>query len=165
MEKFGSSLGCFVSPDEQWTTICPLGTVKKSHLGYRKIQVLVDSGAAANVIPSGLLEDYDVIEGEAKRNGTVYMSADGGEIPNMGEQKVPFKTFEGFDGQVDFQVADVQRPLLSVTSMTGKGSRVEFDDHGGHIVSSDGKRRIRFHRRGGVYVLDLWVPPFQRQGQ
>ena len=53
-----------------------------------------------------------MVEGEAKRNGTVYMAADGGEIPNMGEQKVPFKTFEGFSGQVDFQVADVQRPTV-----------------------------------------------------
>ena len=93
------------------------------------------------------------------------MAADGGEIPNLGEQKVAFKTYEGHDGEVDFQVADVQRPLLSVTTVTGKGSRVEFDDHGDHIVSPDGKSKIRFHRRGGVYVLDLWVLPFQRQGQ
>ena len=127
--------------------------------------MLVDSGAAANVIPNGLLEDYEIVAGEAKRNGTVYMTADGGEIPNLGEQKVAFRTFEGHSGEVDFQVADVQRPLLSVTSVTEKGSRVEFDDHGGQIISPNGKRKIRFHRRGGIYILDLWVPPFQRQGK
>ena len=125
----------------------------------------MDSGAAAHVIPSGLLEDYQVVEGEAKRNGMVYMAADGGEIPNLGEQKVAFRTFEGHRGEVDFQVADVQRPLLSVTTITGRGSRVEFDERGGHIMSPDGKSKMKFHRRGGVYVLDLWVPPFQRQGQ
>ena len=66
---------------------------------------------------------------------------------------------------MEFEVADVKRPLLSVTSITGKGSKVIFDDKGGQVVGPDGSKTIRFHRRGGVYVLDLWVPPFQRQGR
>ena len=129
------------------------------------MQVLVDSGAAASVIPLGLLDDYQVVEGDGKRNGVTYMTADGGEIPNLGEQRVDFKTFEGHEGAIDFQVADVKRPLLSVTSVTKRGSTVVFDEGGGHITSPNGDRRIRFHRRAGVYVLDLWVPPFRRQGK
>ena len=46
--------------------------------------MLVDSGAAASVIPVGLLDDYAIIEGEGKKNGVMYMTADGGEIPNLG---------------------------------------------------------------------------------
>ena len=125
----------------------------------------MDSGAAAHVIPLGLLDDHPVKEGEAKREGVVYMAADGGEIPNLGEQNVTFRTFEGYPGAVDFQVADVQRPLLSATALTQKGSKVEFNGKGGSICSPDGKRKINFQRRGGVYVLDLFVPPFQRQGK
>ena len=127
--------------------------------------MLVDSGAAANVIPVGLLEDYDVVEGDGKKAGVVYMTADGGEIPNLGEQRVDFKTHEGHEGAIDFQVADVKRPLLSVTAVTKRGNKVTFDESGGTITNPSGDRRIRFHRRAGVYVLDLWVLPFRRQGK
>ena len=91
-------LGCFVPTDPEWAPLCPLGVVRKDCVGYRKVQVLVDSGAAASVIPVGLLDDYEVIEGDGKKKGVMYMTADGGEIPNLGEQRVDFKTFEGHDG-------------------------------------------------------------------
>ena len=85
--------------------------------------------------------------------------------PNLGEQRVDFKTHEGHEGAIDFQVADVKRPLLSVTSVTKRGSKVTFDESGGTITNPSGDWRIRFHRRAGVYVLDLWVLPFRRQGK
>ena len=62
------------------------------------------------------------------------------------------------------QVADVRRPLLSVIAITSKGNTVAFDEAGGVIASQDGKMSLRFQRREGVYVLDLWVPPFAGQG-
>ena len=161
----GGQLGCFVPRDPEWSPLCPLGMVRSECRGFRKVQVLVDSGAAASVLPIDLLDDYQVTEGEGKKNGVMYTTADGGEIPNLGEKRVAFKTREGIQGEVDFQVADVKRPLLSVTAVTKRGSRVVFDETGGQIVSPDGEKKIKFHRRAGVYVLDLWVPPFRRQGE
>ena len=35
---------------------------------------------------------------------------------------------------------------------------------GGAIPRPGGKRAVEFRRRGGVYVLDMWVAPFQRKG-
>ena len=61
-------------------------------------------------------------------------------------------------------LCDVARPLLSVTALTEKGNTVTFGDTGGRIVGPDGKQTIDFVRRDGVYILDVYVPPFHEQG-
>ena len=92
------------------------------------------------------------------------MTADGNEIPNLGELSMPFRTMEGHKCGIKFQLADVKRPLLSVAAMTKRGNRVSFHENGGTIVSQDGKRKIDFQKQHGVYVLTVYVPPFQGQG-
>ena len=91
------------------------------------------------------------------------MAADGNEIPNLGEIDLPFRTYEGHKCGIKFQLADVKRPLLSVTALTAKGNKVSFHSTGGTIVSQDGKQRIDFKKQQGVYILEVYVPPFQRQ--
>ena len=66
---------------------------------------------------------------------------------------------------MNFQVADVQRPLISVTALASKGNTVNFHDKGGVITNVKTKRSIKFTRRRGVYVLDIAVPPFQGPGR
>ena len=129
----------------------------------RSIKVLVDSGAAENVIPPGLLPDFDIKEGEARRNNVRYTTADGNELPNLGEIQLPFRTKEGHQCGVTFQVCDVSRPLLSVTALTAKGNTVDFHDNGGTISGKDGKK-MHFKKESGVYILEMYVTPFQGQG-
>ena len=121
--------------------------------------MLVDSGAAENVIPPGLLPDFEIKEGEAKRKGVRYTTADGNELPNLGELALPFRTKEGHQCGVTFQVCDVSRPLLSVTAMTSKGNHVVFHDNGGNITGRDGKK-MHFRKENGVYILEMYVSPF-----
>ena len=146
--------------------LCVLKAVthKPEHKEYQKIQAIVDSGAAAHVMPAGLLPDHTAVEGEAKRQGVSYTTADGGEIPNLGEKAVAYKTFEGHSVRSVFQVADVRRPLLSVPRLTASGHDVKFHDQGGVITHPDRKGAIGFKRRGGLFILDMWVAPFARQG-
>ena len=144
--------------------MCASHAAGPSHSGYRKLQVVVDSGAAESVIPTQLLDDYPVTEGEAAKAGVKYTAADGGEVFNLGEQYVPFRTQEGHSAKVCFQVTDVRRPLLSVAALTAKGNTVNFGNFGGSIRSSNGKKVMNFRKQQGVYVLDMWIPPFQRQG-
>ena len=119
----------------------------------------MDSGAAAHVLPCNVLDDYPIIDGSAKEN-VKYMTADGNELNDLGARQIPFKTREGHECAVKWQVADIHRPLLSVTTLTAAGNKILFDKDGGIIITSDGKRTMRFFRQNGVYVLDLWVPPF-----
>ena len=116
-------------------------------------------------MPDDLLPDHVAVEGEAKRQGVSYMTADGGELPNQGEKRVVYKTAEGHHLCSLFQVADVRKPLLSVPSLTNSGHTVTFMAKGGTIVHPGNKKTVHFHKRGGVYVLDMFVPPFTRQGQ
>ena len=165
LNQMRRAMNCFVPLDPEWNPICAInGTPKASFQKYRKIQILVDSGAAENVLPPDLLPDYEIQEGEARKNGVKYMTADGNEIPNLGELDVPFRTYEGHKCGIKFQLADVKRPLLSVTALTAKGNRVSFHSTGGTIVSQDGKQKIDFKKQQGVYVLEVYVPPFQGQG-
>ena len=71
---------------------------------------------------------------------------------------------EGHNCGIKFQLADVNRPLLSVAAMTGRGNKVAFHDLGGTITRQDGKREIDFKKQNGVYILTVYVPPFQGRG-
>ena len=52
-----------------------------------------------------------------------------------------------------FQVAEVERPLISVAQFTSAGNRVVLGDAGGQIVHVESGRTIDLIRRGGVYLL------------
>ena len=145
--------------------MCPQATPKSQKFeGWKHLQAIVDSGAADHVMPDNQVPDYAVREGEARKQGVTYTTADGGELPNMGEKQVQYRTFEGHTLSSLFQVADVRKPLLSVPSLTSSGHDVVFNKRGGTITHPKGDRTMRFRRQGGVYILDMWVPPFQRQG-
>eukprot|EP00974_Lingulodinium_polyedra_P056781 5462635-Lingulodinium_polyedra.AAC.1 len=60
-------------------------SLKPEFEGYTKIQVAIDSGAAASVMPERLLAGHTVEPGEAFKRGTHYLAADGGRIPSLGE--------------------------------------------------------------------------------
>ena len=132
---------------------------------YRKVKVLVDSGAAENVVPPDFFPDYNIEEGEPKRKQIKYTTADGNELCNLGEINLPFLTREGYKCGVKFQVCDDQRPLLSVSALTARGNDVDFGKTGGRITSQDGKQQIHFTREDGFYILEMYVPPFTRQGR
>eukprot|EP00969_Alexandrium_andersonii_P288935 12771747-Alexandrium_andersonii.AAC.1 len=57
---------------------------------YTKVQVAIDSGAAASVMPERLLAGHTVAPGEACKKGTLYLAADGGRVPNFGEVELGF---------------------------------------------------------------------------
>ena len=161
-------MNCFTQSVRTEVSICELQEVATNtakNIRFRRILALVDSGAAANVLPADLLEDYPALEGEAKRNGTLYTTADGNELPGQGEKMVPFRTRESHQCAIRFQVADVKRPLLSVSALMSQGNRVIFDDTGGTITTKDGSKSIRFHLQNGIYLLEMCVPPFRGQGK
>ena len=137
--------------------------IRGEKVKYRKVYAILDSGAAENVMPGGILEDYPEVKGEAFKNQVVYTTADGGEIPNLGEKSINFFTREQIPCKIDFQLADVRRPLLAVSALTAKGHTVELSESGGKIKLASGKE-IGVQRRNGVFMLEMWVPPFPGQG-
>jgi hypothetical protein len=142
--------------------------------GLRHVEILVDSGAAENVANPRDLPEFPILESQGSKRGLNYVTADGGRIPNLGEQRVRVMTHEGARCGLTFQSADVTRPILSVTKVSEMGHNVEFTKTGGCIRNIKTNQATRFVRRQGVYVLDVWLdgsseksrtPGFPRPGR
>ena len=64
---------------------------------------------------------------------------------------------------VTFQVADVHKPILSVSALTAHGHNVGFTKDGGTITLARSGRRIAFQRRDGVYKLEVLMAPGKKR--
>jgi hypothetical protein len=90
--------------------------------------------------------------------GGKYRAANGARIPNLGQQKVPFMNDDGDKCGIVFQVAEVERPLISASQLAASGNSVVIDRSGGKIVNDKNGKVMRLVRRGGVYVLKMRIP-------
>ena len=137
--------------------------------GGRIVEAVVDSGAVHSVTPPGVFPGT-VLPSPWSRAGRGYRAANGTSIKNLGQVDVPFATAEGHRCRMPFQVAEVEQPLLSVSHLTSAGNLVQLGDTDGNVVNLATGRSIALERRGGVYIMKMWVPdaaappPFGRQG-
>ena len=153
--------------DDAEVLLCAVAPETRS--GGRVVEAVVDSGAVHSVAPPG------VFPGRTRpspwsRAGRGYRAANGSGIKNLGVVGVPFATAEGHKCSIPFQVAEVEQPLLSVAHLTSAGNRVELGHTEGRIVNNTTGRSIALERRGGVYILRMFIAdaaaplPFGRQG-
>jgi hypothetical protein len=137
--------------------------------GGRVVEAVVDSGAVHSVAPPGAFPGR-TRPSPWSRAGRGYRAANGSGIKNLGVVGVPFATTEGHKCSIPFQVAEVEQPLLSVAHLTSAGNRVELGHTEGRIVNNATGRSIALERRGGVYILRMFIAdaaaplPFGRQG-
>ena len=92
-----------------------------------------------------------------QKAGGRYRAANGSRLPNLGQQVASFRTPEGLSRSLRFQIAGVERPLISVAQLAKTGHRVEFGADEGHIVHVPSGQRLRLQRTGGVYLLRMLV--------
>ena len=127
---------------------------------------IIDSGAAGPVAPLNITRDKPDVDPATSKN--CYITADGTPLKNQCVKTVVGTTREGHRLEMRFQMADVAKPLMSVSKICDRGNTVVFEKTGGYIVGPTGSRRIPFQRKGGVYVLPTKVeqaePVFVRPG-
>ena len=87
------------------------------------------------------------------------MAANGEEIPNYGQVKIPAITREKTVRGITFQAAGVSKGLLSVEKMNECGHVVIFDGDASFIVSKRTGEVNQLRRQDGNFMLDLWIPP------
>ena len=124
--------------------------------GGEHLEAAVDSGAEESVAPPRFFAAQAAPSAVSKIGGA-YRAANGARIRKLGQQKVTFSSAEGHRCEMPFQVAEVERPLVSVAQLTPAGNRVILSESGGQIVNSKTGRTIELTRRGGVYVLQTCV--------
>ena len=134
------------------------------HGDWIRISSVMDSGACAPVAPLGMLSGYPIRENEASRAGKTFSAASGHDIKRFGEQHIRAVTDNGLETEVCFQLAEVECPLVSISSVCDKGNRVIFGKSGGVIQNVATGAEVPFQRRGGVYALGLWVKRPRDQG-
>ena len=129
--------------------------------GWQCLSVAVDSGACDNVIDPKDVGAYEesVKETEASINEENFLAANGEEIPNYGELKVPAITRERTLRGITFQAAGVSKGLLSVDKMNECGHVVVFDGDSSFIANKKTGEVNQLRRQDGNFMLDLWIPP------
>ena len=140
-----------------------------------ELEVTVDSGACDTVMPISSC-DFKILPSYASTHGIEYEVANGAEIPNLGERKCLIRTpGNRKERRITFQVADVHKPLLSVTRAADAGFDCLLTDTGGHLIPrGDWNNRetwIPITRKGNLYTMRCWVKnddslsaaPFGRQ--
>ena len=66
-------------------------------------------------------------------------------------------TIEGIWAQATFQVAEVTRPLCSVSKICDKGNRVVFELGGRYVENIVTGMKTKFMRQNNVYVMEMYV--------
>jgi hypothetical protein len=122
-----------------------------------KVESVMDSGASAPVVPPTMAPKVPIGASEGSRRGQNYTSASKHKLPNLGEQLLDAVTEAGEETNVLFQIADVSRPLVSVSAICEMGNRVIFGKSGGVVQNLTTGRETPFQRKNGIYVLALWL--------
>ena len=130
----------------------------------RTIKVAIDSGAANHVAGPEDVEGFPILPSRASKKGLGFVAANGATIPNLGEAKVGMKEPGGRSINSIFQVAEVSRPLYSVSRICDEGCGVHFcASHA--TVTKGGVEIAKFPRQNGLYVTEMTLqPPIERPG-
>ena len=155
LERSGG-INCFYDdvPDE------PLHNLwMNEQAGWRRVECVLDSGASENVAPPSMAQNWPIQESPGSQSGLHYTGANGGRMPNMGQQVLPVQLENGMNATTIFQIAEVTRPLVSVARLTSMGNEVIFGVSGGIIRNLKTKSEMPFKKKDGVYVFVLWIEP------
>ena len=143
----------------------PLATIEPEGLNpvvdapqWEEISLAVDSGASETVIPEGTVKAAKLVQSEGSRRGVEYEVANGHRIPNLGQKTFKGLTEENLLRGITAQVADVNKPLLSVAKLVKSGNTVVFSPDGAYVEDNETRERMWLTEAGGMYHLRMWVP-------
>ena len=113
------------------------------------------------------------------KRGVKYIAANGAKIPNLEQLVLPFQNADGTQGKILFQVAQITKPLVSVSKLIEEGHIVVFDEvpdelgnggHGSYIEHKASGKRMALKLERGVFIIDAFTvpenkkPDFSRRG-
>ena len=109
-------------------------------------------------MPIGTCEGIDVVENELFRNSAEYEVANGATILNLGERRCEVMTVGSIQAKgITFQVADVHKPLLSISCCADIGFDCFLGQSGGQLRDRATGELIPLERHGSLYTVRMWV--------
>ena len=88
----------------------------------------------------------------------MYVVGNGAEVPNEGQVTLNLESDGAGKANLIksvFQVAEITRPLMSVSKICDLGHRCIFDKDKAEVISKDGHVLCSFERKGGLYVASM----------
>ena len=139
------------------------GTVEDE---WVEVELCADTGACDTVMPRKICTGIPITPSLQSLKGMEYEVADGNTIPNLGERRCLMWT-ENASGSrhINMQVADVHKPLLSLSRCADMGFESRFGRLAGALIDEETEEVIPLQRKGNLYVLKCWLKaaPFGRQ--
>ena len=141
-----------------------------------EIEITLDSGCCEHVMDMAEAPGYVVTESPGSRRKQNFVVGNGQKVPNEGQFNLNLQTqVNGHENLLRscFQVAEITRPLMSVSRICDQDLVCEFDKKEARIKDQNGATICVFERRGGLYVTTMKLKqpdsgpnstPFARQG-
>ncbi len=120
-----------------------------------KGKITIDSGAAESVIPANTLRQIKISWSSGSRAGLYQVAASGRKMPNLGGKRVKFRTKNGKESNILFQVTHARKPLASVSKILQKGNMVAFAPDSPYIKNISSIQTIDLIEEHGTYHLDV----------
>ena len=153
MPKPNVEVHCIFSESNSAVNAVDKDAASKAATRWVKVPVAMDSGAMVNVAPKKVFGmSIDDTAPRQKLSGP-----DGKPIAHHGSQKANGVTDDGQSVTIDFDIADVTRPLGSVSKLVKKCYQVIFDDERSYIRNKKTGAEIELREQQGLYFLDMWV--------
>ena len=127
----------------------------------------VDSGAADHVMPAGWLSFLRIRPSAGSKSGLHYVAANNARMPNQGQSRLKFMSSEGTVASILFQIAAINKPLVSVSKLIDEGHEVIFRQAESFILHKESGKNILLKRERGVFIIDAFASPtedFSRRG-
>eukprot|EP00959_Pyramimonas_sp_CCMP1952_P449924 9420646-Pyramimonas_sp.AAC.1 len=121
--------------------------------------ITVDYGASVPVVPKDCATEYCTIPSQESKAGVCYTVAHGQVAPDLGDRSPNIISENGLLKKVRFHVADVDKPLLAVSSIQRKGCRIVFDDESYIQNKYNPSEIIPLLEENGTYKMKAWVAP------
>ena len=117
-------------------------------------EITIDSAAEESVCPQGWCPEFGTKD---PSKWLKFVNASGGSMGHYGERTARFKV-KGQDTGImslNFQMSDVQKPLVAVRRITERGNTVQFGprDEDNFIKNGTTGSKIMMTRKGGSYVI------------
>jgi len=128
-----------------------------------EIEITLDSGCCEHVMDLGDAPGYGAFltQSDGSRRKQNFIVGNGQKVPNEGQLVLNLES-DGDEGRKiksTFQVAEVTRPLMSVSRVCDQGLTCNFTDTHALVLDKAGKIVVKFERRGGLYIARMRLKP------
>ena len=129
----------------------------QDHGDWVRFSSVMDSGCVDSIAPPELAEHVPVVPSAGSRRGQKYAAASGHNLSNLGEQSLSVVSDLGTEYNRKYQIAEVTRPLDSVSEVCDSGNRVVFGSGGGFIFNVRAQEVTPFSRNGKLHEIHQWL--------